>query len=855
MTWTLLREVSLRHLKHSPLRTSLVILGIALGVGMLSAVLATNDSLLAAFEDMVDRVAGQADLTVASGGAGIPSSMVEEIADIEGVEHAAAMVEVVTRTDHPESGSVLVLGVDFVGDTFFLPFAQPGEHQVVRDPLAFVNDPRAVLISKKLAAARKLSLDGELVLLTPEGERTFIVRGLLEDEGPAKSFGGQVVVMFLDALQVSFARGPLVDRIDVAVRDDRELALVEQRIRARVKGRADVERPAGRLSRLVQSMWVFRNGLNISGLIALCVGMFLIYNSVGVSVAQRRREVGILRALGVTRTGATRLFCIEALLLACAGIALGLLLGHALAKIALANVETTINQFIFAIRPPVPRITAKIAALSAAAGLLATLVAAYLPARASSRIDPVEALRATRATSTITALPTVRLAIAGLALVLLSALPATTGGEYYGYAACAVLLLGMTLSVPLAVRVLRRLLLPLFERWFGVPGRLALDNVHRSLGRSAVTVIALMLAVSMNVTVATYAGAFERSIVQWADEAFPSEGVVTAGSPMLDRHHVPFAPSVIGKLADIEGLADINPMRAINHDVLGRRIELNALDTEVHYREGKRRGRSRRVIDGPAITERSLSEAPRVLISENLASTRGVSPGDRIAISTPAGRLTLEVHAVVVDYSSDQGWLLMDRRYYRQYFHDEQVDSIDLFFAPGADHQAVAARIRARLGSLDGVFVTLHASFREQLRQVAANVFALARAPELITLLVALMGVIGTMLAAVIDRIRELGILRAIGATRRQVVHSLVTEAAFLGFSSALCGVVVGVPQGWIFLKVVGRAASGWNLSYGFPLESTLRVALVIVMVSALAGLLPGIRAARLDVRDALAYE
>lgn len=853
--WTLLREVSLRHLKHAPLRTSLVVLGIALGVAMLSAVLATNDSLLAAFEDMVDRVAGQADLTVAAGGAGIPGHMTEEVAEIEGVAHAAAMLEVVTRTDDPASGSLLVLGVDLLGDTFFLPFVQPGEHQVVHDPLAFVNDPRAVLVSKKLASARGLRVGSELMLLTPQGQQSFTVRGLLEDEGPAKSFGGQVVVMFLDALQVSFARGNLVDRIDVALRDDAQIEQVQQRIRARVKGRAEVERPSGRLQRLVQSMWVFKNGLNVSGLIALWVGMFLIYNAVGVSVAQRRREVGILRALGVTRGGAIRLFCCEALLMALVGTAIGLSFGQVLAKIALANVETTIDQFIFAIQPPTPKLTLEIAALATLAGLVTTLVAAYFPARKSSRIDPAEALRATRASATVKALPTLRLALLGLSIVLLSLVPIAVGGEVSGYVACAILLSGMTLLVPLAVRVLRALLLPLVERAFGLPGRLALDNVERSLGRSAVTVIALMLAVSMSVTVATYARAFERSILQWADDAFPADGMITAGSPMLDRHRVPFAPQVVEQLAQIEGLAQINPVRVLNHDVGGRRVEINALDTRIHQQQAARRGRKRQLVAGPPLSEQALSEAPRVLISDNLANAEKLSPGDRVAISTPTGERTLEVYAVVIDYSSDQGWLMMDRSFYREYFRDEQIDAIDLFFEEGADGELVAARIRERLGSRSSVFVTLHEGLRDHLREVAANVFALARAPELITLLVAMMGVVGTMLAAVIDRIREIGMLRAIGATRRQIVHGLVTEAGFLGLTSALCGILVGVPQGMIFLKVVGTAASGWNLPYLFPLASTLRVALVIVIASGLAGLLPGLRAARLEVRDALAYE
>ena len=854
--WSLLREISFRHFRQSPLRTSLVIFGIALGVSMLSAVLAANDSLLRSFEDMVDRVAGKADLTVAAGSAGIPSALTGELADMDGVAHAAAMVEVVTRTVDGAGGSLLVLGVDFLGDTFFLPFAQPGEHQVIADPLAFVNDPRAVLVSKKFAAARKLVVGGELPLLTPQGAQTFVVRGLLEDEGPAASFGGQVVVMFIDALQGSFGRGYLVDRIDVVVAEGKDVAALEARIRERVKGMADVERPATRSARLVRSLWAFRNGLNASGLAAMWVGMFLIYNAVSISVAQRRREVGTLRALGLTRARVTQLFCLEAMVMAVFGCAVGLWLGGLLSGFALEGVAGTINQFVLPIRPPPPELTWSIGVSSVAAGLGTTLLAAYIPARASARIDPAESLRSTRASSTLRTLPERKLSLLGAVLVGLAFVPAWLGGESNGYLASTLVVVGLTLFVPLVVRELHRMLVRAAELSFGIPGRIALDNVERSIGRSAMTVISLMLAVSMSVTIATYARSFERSMLDSAEESLTSDAFLTAGSPMLDRLHIPFAPSLLDKLKAVPGLRRVNPIRLLSLDVGTRRAEISALDTFMYFDELHRHGHKRRVVDGPSeIDPRALVDTPRVVISENLATANKLSAGDKLELNTPVGIRSFTVHAVVVDYSSDQGFMLMDLKWYREYFQDEQVDAADLFFTPGTQFEPMAERIRAQLSDTAGLFVTSHEGQRAQLRAVAASTFALARAPEVITLLVALMGVIGTMLAAVIDRIREIGMLRAIGATRRQMVTSMVVESAFLGLASAVCGIIAGIPQGYLFLKVTGVATSGWNLPYGFPIESAVRVSLEIICAAALAGLLPGLRAARLDVKDALAYD
>jgi putative ABC transport system permease protein len=369
-------------------------------------------------------------------------------------------------------------------------------------------------------------------------------------------------------------------------------------------------------------------------------------------------------------------------------------------------------------------------------------------------------------------------------------------------------------------------------------------------------VVALMLAVGLSMSVGAYARSFEQSIVQWSDDAFPADATITAGSPLIDRHHVSFSPAVLEKLQGIRGVTGLSPTRISYQDVLGGRAQVAALDTATYFAEAKKRGRGRRVLAGPTQFEPNVLVArERVIISENLANAHGLSVGEQLPLDTPSGQRTFEVFAVVVDYSSDQGWLMMDRKWYREFWSDDQVDGVDLFFAPDADGEKVIEAVRGRLGDTDSLFVTSHDALREQLSAVADNIFAIARAPELITLLVAIMGVIGTMLAAVIDRIREIGMLRGIGATRSQVVHSLVTEAAFLGFAAAVCGIVGGIPQAYVFLKVIGTATSGWNLPYGFPLDTAIRMTVFVVGAAAFSGFLPGRRASAMDVKDALAYE
>ena len=426
-------------------------------------------------------------------------------------------------------------------------------------------------------------------------------------------------------------------------------------------------------------------------------------------------------------------------------------------------------------------------------------------------------------------------------LVLGSAIPAWLGGEVNGYLGSGFsLLVGSTFFVPLAVKVLRLVLLALLEHWFGVPARLALDNVERSLTRSAITVVALMSAVSMSMSVGGYVQSFERSLVQWADDAFPSDAVVTAGSPLMDRHHIAFAESELDKLSNIPGLRRATPTSTFTIDLGDSRFPVHALDTRTLFAEAVRKGRMRHVIAGPStFAGGALYDTPRVLVSETTAQQHGLSPGSQVRLQTPQGEKTFEVYAVVVDYASTSGWMMMDRRWFKTYWDEQLVDAIDLYFTDGADGEQVAATVRERLGAYGLVRHPARGAARGDSKGRARHV----RVRQ------------GTRVdhadrrddgrdghhAGRRDRPHPRG--RHSALDRRdaaEVAASLVAEATFLGLAAALCGVIVGVPLGFVLVKVVGLAASGWSLPYAFPTATALRMSLLVVAAAACSGLLPG---------------
>ncbi|HEY2734299.1 MAG TPA: FtsX-like permease family protein, partial [Polyangiales bacterium] len=378
--FALLREISLRHWMRSRLRSLLVVLGIALGVALYVATEAATDSMFAAFNDFVARISGRADLSIEGTGLGVPGDLVATVADVPGVAHAASTIEVSAQAvDLHES--LLVLGVDLLGDLHFVPFnVESGEKSAIADPLSFVNDPLALLLSQRFAERHGLHEGSQLRLLTTDGPKQFHVRGVLQDSGAAASFGGQVAVMFLDAAQISFARGTFVDRIDVSVDPGADVEALRQRLADKLGGDLTVERPAQLGTRLRALVEPLQAALWTSGFLALLVGGFLVYNAVAIAIAQRRREVGILRALGVTRVGTISLFILEAMLLALPSIALGLLLGWALARYSVAATLDALNRTYAPVSQIAPALRPILIMKALLVGLGLALLSSFFPA-------------------------------------------------------------------------------------------------------------------------------------------------------------------------------------------------------------------------------------------------------------------------------------------------------------------------------------------------------------------------------------------------------------------------------------------------------------------------------------------
>ncbi len=851
----LLRMISLRHLVGAPLRSALTVIGVAVGVATMVGITAINRSVMEAFRSTVDTIAGKADLTVAGTQAGFDDSLVEKVRGVKGVTHASGGLTVVAPVKDSPGQALCVMGVDLLDDGYFRTYEgvdrDIGE---LADDLEFLNSTDRMLVSERFAADHRLKVGDGFSLMTHEGAKTFYVHGLIKESGPVKAFGGWVAVMYVGSAQEAFGRTGRIDRIDVAVDPAVGVDAVKAALEKELGPSFEVERPSRRGGSVERMVLSFRMGLNLGSAVALLVGVFLVYNTVAIGVVQRRREIGTLRALGASRVRLRTMFTLEALLMGALGTALGIPLGIAVARGAIGTVSDTISSLYVQVNARDVQAGAYEWIAGLVLGIGGSAFAALRPAVIASRVQPVEALRRDIAAGAdVVGLRSAPL-LAGLAMLAL-VWPATLipppieNFPLGGYLSIFLTLMGTSLVSPLLLRLLQRVYQRPGELVLGVAGRIAADNFARAPVRTAVPVSALAIGVAMTLCIAGFVGSFQHSSQEWIDHSVPADLFVTSSAKLGGVQNTPMKPDIGAEMERMAGVEAVDKIRIFPHDLMGLRIYIISLTPEIYHSRGKPR-----VLEGslPTAEERQRG---LVTISENLARRRGLHAGKTFEMSTPTGVRQYTVGAVIVDYTSDQGTIFMDRRIFIEHFQDDRVDTFDIYLSDQSRLESVREEITRRFGEAYDLYVLSNRELREEAHELIDGAFGVTYAMEAVAVLLALLGVVNTLLAAVLDRTREIGLLRAIGAARSHVIRLFTGEAAFIGLSGGLIGVVSGWIMGLTVTKVVGVQSTGWSFPYVFPTNVALQMVTAATVCAVIAGLYPARRAASLDVVEALAYE
>jgi putative ABC transport system permease protein len=855
----LLRRISLRHIRFQKAQTILSLAGICLGVAAIVSIGIVNKSVLRSFEDSITEATGRAALQVTGAQSGFPEAILEKVRAVPGVEYAVPVVDTDGLLSKGKERSIMVLGVDVLVDSQIRNYSLSNESADIPDPLLFLAKPDSILITKAMAEREGIALDQKIQVETVQGTRTFRVRGILNPEGPAKVMGGNLAVMDIYAAQMTFGKEGRIDRVDVSLLRGEKLETVRQRIRAALPEGYTVETPVGRTRQIEGMLSKFQTGLNLISIFAIIVGMYLIYNAVSISIVHRRKEIGILRALGSTRGEIMRLFMGETLVISVVASTLGVGLGILFAGSIVGALGKIISQWYARTTVTGISVSWVYPVAGIASGISASLVAAVFPVLAGSRISPISAIRS---------LPYSeegfftgrRLNFAAVFFLLLATVVCGLYkyGEFLPYfrnktflfSSQIFLLLGISLLTP----ALLKGFLSIFHRLptirLGSMGMLAGLNLRKNITRNAVAVAAIFFGISVFVNSAGFVHSLKESVMTWLDAVVRADIIVSAGHPSssTNAQTVPMPVDMWKEIEKVPGVLSADPWRKVYMDYNGRRVLLSVVDL---VRRGKYshfmvvRGNDRDIL-------RQLPSRDNVVVSEPFATQFGVKPGDNITLPTPSGPVRFCIVAVVVDYLYDGGTISMDINTYQRHWGDMLADQFSVRVRPGKNVDAVRDAIQKQLGNDRKLYVLPALEFKNEIRKVIDQTFMFNYALSVITMTIACFGIIITLLASVLERTREIGVLRSIGMLRRQVSGVVVLESVLMGVIGGILGSGAGIITGWITLEGANYSSL---VEYSVPYGSILWAMIMSVGLSALAGMYPARRAAKTNIVEALSYE
>jgi len=844
----ILLRAGLRNLLRHPWQSFLAVLGVALGVAVVTAVDLANETSQRAFRVAAETVAGRATHQILGGPQGLPEDLYRQIRVNLGFAGCAPVLTTDLRVPGSPGTTLQLVGVD--------PFAEPpirafsSQFQDGQALAALMTRPASVLLLGQTARRLGLRVGESFEAELAGGRRRLTLAGLLQAGDEMERLGLEsLVVADIATAQELTGRIGRLSRIDLVLPGGAAGERLLRSLRGLLPPEVTIVPAGANAGALEQMTRAFRLNLTSLSLLALVVGMFLIYNTMVFSVVRRRRLIGLLRAVGVTRREVLVQFLGEALLVGIAGTAAGLLLGVALGQELTRLVTRTINDLYFVLEvrsvPLLPGTLAKGALL----GVLATLAAALPPALEATGAPP----RAVLARSFLEARSRRLLPVAlgcGLSILLLGAgvLAVESWGIPGSFAGLFALIVGYALLVPAGVVFLARLLRPVLGALFGVIGRMACRGVRVSLSRTGVATAALVVAVSATIGVGIMVGSFRTTVQRWLESWLRADYYLTSAAGGEARRRPPLDPALVGRLSRIPG-ARVSLTRRVSLATAGGPLELFAVDIPQSTFESYRfkEGSPARAWDG-------FRRGSAVLVSEPYAYRHRVHLGDAVELPTRLGPRSFPVAGVVYDYGSDAGIVMLSRAGYLSFWGDGNVDGMG-FYASGAGSAAdLPARIRAQAGG-SRVQLVSNAELRRATVAIFDRTFAITGVLRLLTLVVAFVGILSALMAMQVERARELAVLRALGLTPAQVWGVITGETCIIGLAAVLLSLPLGVLQALVLIFVVNRRSFGWTMEPYLNPELLVHAVLLSLAAALLAGIYPSLRIARQQPALALKEE
>lgn len=845
----MIKALAWRSVTSRKLRAALNGLGIVLGVALIFSVLSLSKTIVATFDDLFSSVYGETDLIVSGADyAGtIDESLLASIKQIDGVESAVGSISSVIVLI-PEGG-----GKPASDDQILVGAVDPEAPNLAGTTTVQGRDfkrGREIVVDQPFAERKALKVGDKIEVSTQTGLTDFTIVGIVQYKGNPQYGGQGFGAVPIDVGRELFDQPAGFGEIGIALAAGANINDVRSKLEGIIEEGTEVRTPSDVSDDINSQLQGFNIMLYFFSAMSLFVGGFLILNSFNMTVAQRMREIGMLRTLGGSRGMIVRMFLLEAVLLGLLGSVLGILLGLLLTQL-LVEMVASFGLGIGSVKfPPYAFVVAPLL------GIVATLFGALRPALRAGRVPPIEAVLAEHRAKPLNlgsratvGLVLVVLGLAGV-FTLASSSSAPTPVVLAGAFGVLFLFSGVIMLGPVVVPAIVRVLSWPVRKLTPIEGRLAADSSRSNPLRTASTASGLMIGIAMVAAIGSLGSSFIGSIEEDLERELKTDFTVQPAAFNGGGPQSTISSQAAEQIAALPGAEQVSGIRGIWMTTgYGKNSMAMGLDPETHTNFTAPEYAKGAVADVDAALA-----AGSVTIPEALGKSKNTAVGDSIELKGPRGTRKLKVAALQKGNSQEAQSIVMSNDTFLAIYGLDSYTQI-LVLADSEDARpGLQKELDALLKREYPAFEALgNEQVKQQVKDQINQIFSIFYVIMAVAIIVSLLGVVNTLLMNVLERTREIGVLRAIGSGRWQVRRVIMVESLLLTQAGAVLGIAVGMALGYAFVRGIGATTDG--VDFHPPIGVIFAVAILAVIFGVIAALLPARRAAKMNVIEAVSYE
>lgn len=851
---------SIRFLTKNIWQFASLITGIVLSVAIITATDLAIDSAKKSFQLSNEIINGKATHHIVNNSGKIKEELIVTLENKYKITVTPVIEGFVTKNKR----LLKVIGIDPFSDAEFRDIFREFNSIKQYNPAAFINKLEGFFVTKHTADKFKILPGDPFLISRTDDEYSLKLYGILDsNDKPASTSLDNLLFMDISTAQELLNLQNYVSRIDLIINPEDESEL-KNILFAIDPSLVLIQASEAKQSKEAMTR-AFNANLSALSLLAMLVGVFLIYNTMTFAVLQRRKIFGFLRALGINQKEIFTLILFESLVFGILGAIIGLGLGYLLASLILSFIVRTINDLYFALQVTQLNISNIIFLKAAFIGIFAAVMSALLPAYEASKSPVARVIKNIDLEETVKKyLPRLNLAACVLitsSLIIFTAFEKNIAASFLGL---FLMVIGFSCFIPFLTYHCDYVLSPIYKTIFGLNALVALRSLKKNLSRNAVAISALTVAISLYLSLDIAISSFRATVDDWLSASLLADVYIAAPKQVSHRNNIVLDNHVIKltknfKKDEVEGISEYHLRDLISENINARVVSINSIP------EVKNAFRFKEVM-ATGVRQQSLNalwanfnKGLGVFVSSPYAYKHKVKPGDKVKLHTDEGLYQFPILAIFNDYSSDQGIIMMHQSLYRSLWEDDNLTSLGIFLKKSdKDNLSIipkyieAYKAEAAKEDLSPLSFEIRSNqnLKKESLEIFDRTFKVTSVLKFIAILVAAFGIFSALLSLIIEREKEFALLKAIGLSKSEIKNSVMLQAFTMGLLASVFALPLGAAAAWVMVFVINYRSFGWDMNFALNPKSFLFAALVSVLAALIAAVAPSSTQVKVSPRE-----